>query len=105
MNDYTIRVTPETLLSSAEEISKKAGTIETAFAEMKIRIEQSSSYWIGEAADLHRSLFQEQIPLMDKIVNRFYADAQKLREIAGNYSSTVQTVTALTEDLPDDVIV
>lgn len=105
MDDYTIRVAPDILLGAADEILKKAEIIEMAFSEIKIRVEQSSSYWLGEAAELHRGLFQEQIPLMERIVGCLNADAQKLKEIAGNYSGAIQTVTALTEDLPNDVII
>lgn len=105
MSDFTIRVTPEVLMSTSEDILKKTEIVEDAFSEMQVKVQQTSSFWTGDAAELHRSLFDEQIPAMESIVNRFRAHADKLKQIAGNYADAKATVMTVVEELPSDVIV
>lgn len=105
MSDYTIRATPEVLVSASADILKKAEIVEDVFSVMQAKVQQTSSFWTGDAAELHRALFDEHIPAMESIVLRFKAHADKLKQIAGNYANAKATVMTVVEELPNDVIV
>lgn len=105
MEEYTIQVEPQLLMSASEDITRKTKTVEGTFFEMRTKVQQTSAFWIGDAAELHRSLFDEQLPAMESIVNRFLEQAKKLKQIATNYAAAQSTVVAVVEDLPYDAIV
>lgn len=105
MSDFIIRVTPDVLVSASEDILKYAELIEDTFSHMQTKVQRTDSFWSGDAAELHRTLFDDQIPAMESIVNRFRAHADKLKQIAGNYANAKATVMTAVEELPNDVIV
>lgn len=104
MSDFTIRTSPEALTAASEYISKKAALIETVFSELRTKVQKTSSFWTGDAADLHRSLFEEQLPAMESVVSRFKGQAASLQQIANNYAEGKNFAVTTVEDLPDDVI-
>lgn len=105
MNDFSIRATPEVLVVAAEDICAKTNILETSFFEMRTKAQQTSSFWSGEAAELHRSLFDEQIPLMESMIGRFRAHADHLKQIADTYAGARAAVQTTAEELPTNVIV
>lgn len=105
MDDFTIRVTPTMLVSASAEISKSTDCIKSAFTEMSSMVQRMAGYWTGDAAELHRALFENQVPKMEAIVARFAGQADRLKQIAGNYNAAVETAKAMVEELPSDVIV
>lgn len=105
MDDFAIRVTPAMLVSASIDISKSTDRIKLAFTEMSSIVQRTAGYWTGDAAELHRALFEDQIPKMEAIVTRFAGQADRLKQIAGNYNSAVQTAKTMVEELPSDVIV
>jgi WXG100 family type VII secretion target len=105
MNDFSIRATPEVLTVAAEAIGANTKALETTFSEMRTKVQQTSSFWTGEAAELHRSLFEEQIPAMEALIGRFRSRADQLRQIADNYAGVRAAVQTTVEELPADVIV
>lgn len=105
MDDFTIRVTPEMLVSASADVSKSAERMQSAFSEMTSVVQRTTGYWSGDAAELHRALFEDQVPKMEEIIARFIGQADRLKQIAGNYSGAVQAAKTIVEDLPSDVIV
>lgn len=105
MSDFTIRVTPEVLVSASTDISKSTQSLKSAFSEMSSIVQRTTNYWTGDAAELHRTLFKEQVPQVEAIIARFVEQADRLKQIAGNYSGAIQDARALVEDLPSDVII
>ncbi len=105
MNDFTIRVTPAILVSASSDISRSTDRIKSALTEMSSMVQRTAGYWTGDAAGLHRALFEDQVPKMEEIVARFVGQADRLKQIAGNYNAVAQTTKAIVEELPSDVIV
>lgn len=105
MDDFTIQVTPAMLVSASSDISKSTDRIKSAFTEMSSMVQRTAGYWTGDAAELHRALFEEQVPKMEGIVSRFVGQADRLKQISSNYNAAVQTVKTMVEVLPSDVIV
>lgn len=105
MDDFTIRATPSMLVSASTDISKSTDRMKSAFSEMSSVVQRTTGYWTGEAAELHRTLFEEQVPQMEAVIARFVGQADRLKQIAGNYSGAAQAAKTLVEDLPSDVII
>lgn len=105
MDDFTIRVTPAMLVSASTDISKSTDRMKSAFSEMSSMIQRTAGYWTGDAAELHRALFEDQVPKMEAIVARFIGQSDRLNQIAANYSGAIQATKAVVEGLPSDVIV
>lgn len=105
MNDFTIRVAPAMLVSASTDISKSADHMKSVFSEMTSMIQRTAGYWTGDAAELHRALFEEQVPKMEAIIARFVGQAERLKQISGNYTAAAQAAKTMVEELPSDVIV
>lgn len=60
MDDFTIRVTPAMLVSASTDISKSTDRMKSAFSEMSSMIQRTAGYWTGDAAELHRALFEDR---------------------------------------------
>ena len=105
MDDFTIRVTPEILTAASASISQKASRMKSASSEISEMIQRTAGYWAGDAAELHRTLLKEQLPKLETIVTGFVSLADKLEQIAVNYSGASQSVKEMVEELPSDVIV
>lgn len=105
MDEYKIRATPETLMSASEEILNKANRLTSAFSNMRDVTRNSFANWTGDAADLHRTLIEEQLSAMEAITARFQEQAAKLARIAGNYAGASKSVQSVVEELPTDLIV
>lgn len=105
MDEYSIRVAPDVLMSASEEILTKTNRLKSAFSNMRSMMRNSFGAWTGDAADLHRSLLEEQISAMEAITARFQEQATKLAQIAGNYAGSSQSVQSIVGELPTDLIV
>lgn len=105
MDDFMIRVTPEILMSASADVSQTTGRMKSASLEMSEVIQSTSSYWIGDAAELHRTLLKEQLPKLESVINHFVEHANKLEQIAANYSGASQSAKEAVEELPSDVII
>ena len=104
MDDFTIRADPAALTSAALEISKTVSRMKAACSEMDSTVQRTSGYWTGDAAELHRTSLKEQIPRMESAIVRFSGQAEKLRQMAGNYDVAIQAAKEAVEELPSDVI-
>lgn len=105
MDEYRISATPEALRSASEELTNKTGRLEAAFSDMRDVMRRSFGSWTGEAADLHRTLLEEQLSDMEAITVHFQEQAAKLAQIAGNYAGASQAAQSAVEGLPTDLII
>ena len=105
MDNFTIRVTPEILMSASADITKTTERMKAVSTEMSSLVQRTSGYWTGTAADLHRTLFEEQLPQLEASIVKFVKQADKLNQIACNYSGATQVTKAMVEELPSDVII
>ncbi len=105
MDDFTILAAPEALMSVSADISQKIDHMKSASSEISGIIQRTESYWVGDAAELHRTLLKEQLPKLETIITGFVSQAGKLEQIAANYSGTSQSVKEMVEELPSDVII
>ena len=105
MDDFMIRVTPEMLISASSDVSQATSRMKSASPEMSEVAQRTASYWAGDAAELHRTLLKEQLPKLDAVISHFVEHADRLGQMAANYSGASQSAKAAVEGLPSDVII
>jgi WXG100 family type VII secretion target len=99
-----LKVRPEDLISQAENVNSKVQAAKNAFTEMSDTIKRTASYWIGDAGDKHRALFDKMSPKMEDIFAEFMQHSTNLREIAAKYTDAETANVSVAEPLKSDVI-
>lgn len=83
-----ILVQPDVLRQTADEVTSCIGQVETLFVSVQTTVGHTRHYWIGEAGDLHRKAFEEQMDDIDQILVRLREHPVDLLKIAGIYDET-----------------
>ena len=99
-----IKVDSAILSSKAETVSKSIRGMKDCFEQLGTIIGRTSYYWIGEAGDLHRKIYQEQKPQIEEMMRRLEEHPADLITIAQTYETAERTVASAAEALPGDVI-
>ena len=96
-------VTPEKLISTADDFDAVNSQVRTLTQQMIDTINSLSSTWAGEAATAYNSKFLELNDDMEKISRMITEHANDLKEMANNYktaeSSNVETASTLAGDV------
>ena len=66
----TIKVSPETLLAKAEELTGAISQLGSDFETVKDGVTKTRAYWNGKAADAHRKAFESRYEEMDEMLRR-----------------------------------
>lgn len=99
-----LRVSPEALITQAGEVQKKVNDMRKRFQQLEEKISATSSYWKGDAANVHRKLYAEQQDEVDKILKRLAEHPDNLLKISGNYTAAETTNTETAATLDVDII-
>ena len=99
-----IKVSTEVLNNKAAEVSKELDAMRRDFDTLRQTVQNSTSYWIGEAGDLHRQLFAEQSDDIDLILSRLSEHPVDLQQIAGVYAGMEAEFQSMSGELPADVL-
>lgn len=102
--DVFIKVRPEVLVEKSQEVSASIRKMASCFEDLERIINRTSYYWIGEAGDMHRRLYQEQKENVDEMMRRLKEHPADLLTISQNYVQAEQAVEAIADQLPGDVI-
>lgn len=100
----SLMVTPERLLEKAAAAEQSVCRMQQSFDALGDCVSRTSGYWIGEAADAHRSYFTERKGEIQEMFERLNGELSNLRSMAMVYTQAEREVTAVAEDLPSDVI-
>ena len=102
MAEFNLLVSPDKLSAVAIAIRDASASINKAFSLIENQMSESETYWSGEAATLNRSLFREQVPLMEDMILRFSNAADKLETVAGALTQTQANIINDFETLPSE---
>lgn len=102
--DVVIKVEPEVLVEKSQEVSASIRKMASCFEDLERIINRTNYYWIGEAGDMHRRLYQEQKENVDEMMRRLKEHPQDLLTIAQNYVQTEQAVEAVANQLSGNAI-
>lgn len=96
----TLKVSPEEMQSAASELSGYVNTMNECFQQMKNTMQQSAAYWVGEAGNAHRQLYQDQVAKTEEIIARYTEHVRDLNTMAGVYSQAEAQAEAKADELP-----
>ncbi len=99
-----IRVRPEVLVQKSQEVSADIQKLSACFEDLERIVNRTSYYWVGEAGDMHRKLYQEQKADVDEMMRRLKEHPRDLLEIAQKYIDVDVAAGAMANELPGDVI-
>lgn len=99
-----IKVRPEVLVEKSQEVSASIRKMAACFDDLERMINRTSYYWIGEAGEIHRRLYQEQRDHVDEMMKRLKEHPEDLLAIARNYVQMEQAAEAVADGLPGDAI-
>ena len=99
------RVSTDILKSRADDARGKISNMQQNFESIADLITETSSYWMGDAGDLFRTVFNSQREEMTTIINRLNEFPDDLLQMAGIYEEGESEASAITEQLPNDVII
>ena len=105
LGSATVVVTPEALYTQAEAVAKRISSMQAQFDAVSSAVSGTSSYWVGDAGDAYRAVYEERKPEIEEIFKRLSEFVTDLEKIAGVYEETESAVTEIAEDLPADVII
>jgi len=100
-----IKVTPEVLTAKSSEVAKKVNNMKQYFADLKDCVDKTGGYWIGDAADRHRSMYKEMEGEIEAILQRLGEHPVDLVTIAQKYSDVELKIEQDIDALPGDILV
>ncbi len=99
-----IVVKTETLVSQSEEVSKQILNTENAFNELKSLVSSTSSYWIGEAGEAHRTNYMNRQSEVETAIRRLREHVVDLKTMAGVYDEAERAAQSEAQSLISEVI-
>lgn len=99
-----VRITVDSavLHKKAQDVSGKVSAMERSFEQMNSIIAGTQHYWIGEAGDMHRQLYQEGRAKVEEMLQRLKEHPKVLEEIAENSEEGERQVIVIAQELPGD---
>jgi WXG100 family type VII secretion target len=101
----SLKVTPEILTSKSTEVANKVRTMTTHFEELKGLVDKTKGYWLGEAGDQHRQMYEDLVSDIEEILKRLGEHPVDLVTIAQKYSDVELKIQQDIAALPGDIIV
>lgn len=102
--DVQIKVSTDVLKGKSSNVLSNIKAMKVNLDEIAETISKTKSYWIGEAGDLHRELYNKQKDNVDEILSRLKEHPSDLLLIAGVYEDVEKQVTEISNELSGDVI-
>ena len=103
IGSVAVKVSPEALVTQAEEVRRLGNDMKKRFEVLEDIMESTKGYWIGEAGELHRKLYNEQKDDIAQMLGRLLEHPDDLLMISGNYkaaeSKNVQSASVLDADV------
>lgn len=93
-----------TMTNQAAEVRRLANAAKVDFQAMKEIMEKTRNYWIGEAGDLHRKLYDDQKDDIDVMLRRILEHPTDLEQMAGIYTQAENTNVSTAQALPSDAL-
>lgn len=99
-----LRVTPEVLVSRANDAQRDISAMDNTLKEIARILRGSKSYWIGEAGDVCRAKYEDQQSEVEDIMKKLKNQPKTLLSMANIYKETEAEAKNASAPLPSDVI-
>lgn len=100
----TLRVTPEKLISTAQDFTSSAGTVQNLTASMISTVDSLNGTWAGEAATAYYQKAHGLQDSINKMVRMINEHATDLTAMAQTYQEAERTGQETAAALKTDVI-
>lgn len=100
-----LKVTPEKLVQTANDIEAKIKDIRSQFAGIDSRIGGISAYWEGDAFNRHKTRYASMKEEIQEVTAQLMDHPVNLLKMANLYQETEKAQEAAAEPLPTDIIV
>ena len=93
-------VTPESLKAQASVISSDINAMAANIQSMSNELNETGSYWKGDAGNLQRQRFEESVSEMNRLMERLRSYPTRILQMAGMYEeaeNTNETIAASTQ--------
>ena len=105
MSAITIKVTTEELQAKADIVKVKVAQMQADINEAERLLNNTASYWLGDAGDKKRKDFQKKKQQADEVVRRLSEYPRDLLERAGIYVAAEKENASRPASLPTDFII
>ena len=97
-------VSPEEMEKAASALSTQVTNMKDSFDQMKATMQQTAAYWVGDAGEAHRKLYEQQVEKTKEIIARYTEHVNDLNTMAGVYSEAETRAATLAEELPTSTL-
>lgn len=104
MNDITIKVSTQVMVSQADAIRKTADHTKQLFERVREIVNGSRSYWEGEAQNKHLAALEKLQPAYEEISALLCSRTEKLLQMAGIYTESENMSVRDSQSLPSNII-
>jgi len=99
-----IKVTPEQLISTAEEFNSASSQVQNLTQQMIQTVDSLKSAWEGEAATAYSNQFHQLEDDMNRMHSMINEHVTDLKEMAKQYQTAEQANAEVSNSLAGDVI-
>ena len=100
----SILVDTNTMVAKATVVSSVISDLERTFDELQRVVGRTSSYWVGEAGNHHRRMFEDEREDISYILVRLKEHPEDLKLMANNFETTERGLTEVNRSLRTDYI-
>ena len=93
LGSVSIKVDTAALRRQATELSARRKAMESRIAQLDTVVRRTRSYWIGDAGDEYRALYESEKRDVDAMLQRMKVYPQELLEVSGAYDRMEETLT------------
>lgn len=95
-----LKVQTEALVQQAGTVRQQLIQMEKQFNELKRLINGTANFWIGEAGDHHRNIYQGNLGRIEEIIYRYQEHIIDLEQMAGVYDEAERMSEQIGDELP-----
>lgn len=99
-----LKVTPDQLQQKAKDVSLAVSKMKNDFNKLHMAVNSTHSYWIGQAGDLHRKLYNDKADEVNEILRLLEKYPTDLMQMAGIYTKSENENKAVAATLNSNVI-
>ena len=100
----TVKVSPEEMERKSDEMHTKIQHMQTSLRNLRDRVNKSTSYWQGDAANKYRSAYKSYENEINTMMKKLNEHSSDLLAMAGIYREAENANAQLANTLPDNVI-
>lgn len=100
----SILVDTKVMVAKANVVSSVISDMERTFSELQRVVSKTSGYWVGEAGDHHRKMFNDEKDDIAFILTRLKEHPEDLKLMANNFETTERKLTETNRQLRSDYI-